>query len=194
VTVNKFPLILASASPRRRELLQSCAVDFTVKVAPVNELDRAEDLRHLPQDNALLKAQAVAVDHPQSLVIGADTMIIFDGKAIGKPADLDEAAAFLRAFSGKSHEVVTGVALICREKQICEVWSEVSVVKFKTLSEAVISEYLRQVRVLDKAGAYAIQEHGELIVESFTGEVENIVGLPLKKLQDLLKKYMNCQL
>ena len=95
----------------------------------------------------------------------------------------------LRNFSGKCHEVVTGVALICQQTGVCEVWSETSTVKFKTLSDTVIREYLSEVQVLDKAGAYAIQEHGEAIVESFSGELENIVGLPLKKLQNLLTKY-----
>ncbi len=185
-------LILASASPRRYELLRRCGVEFSVQSADAGELTAADDLGTLPQSNALLKARAVSEFFPEAWVIGADTMIIFENRAIGKPADRDEAAGFLRAFSGKKHEVVTGIALMCKELNICELWSEVSTVKFKKLSEAAIREYLAEVDVLDKAGAYAIQERGELIVESFTGEVENIIGLPLKKLQILLTKYAIC--
>ncbi len=188
-TVSDHPFILASASPRRFELLKGCGIDFCVKTADAEELDRDDDIFVLPQKNALLKARAVATEYPGSWVLGADTMIIFENRAIGKPADLHEAAVLLRNFSGKCHEVVTGVALICRQAGVCEVWSETSTVKFKTLSDAVIGEYLSKVQVLDKAGAYAIQEHGELIVENFSGELENIVGLPLKKLQNLLTKY-----
>lgn len=188
----RVPLILASRSPRRSELLRQCAVDFTVEVSPAEELASAGDIRQLPELNAALKAAAVADKNPDSWVLGADTMIVFENSAIGKPADLAEAAGFLRAFSGREHQVITGMALICRSKNIEELWSETSVVRFKTLDEKTISEYLAQVEVLDKAGAYAIQERGDLIVEEFSGELENIIGLPLKKLSSLLKKYAIC--
>lgn len=182
-------LILASRSPRRSELLRQCGVDFSVEISPVQELDNAPDITALPQLNAALKAAAAADRNPEKWVLGADTMIVFENSAIGKPADLAEAAHFLRRFSGKSHQVITGMALICRSKQVEELWSETSVVTFKNLSDEVIREYLDKVEVLDKAGAYAIQEHGEVIVEKFSGEIENIVGLPLKKLRELLNKY-----
>ena len=182
-------LILASSSPRRRELLRRCQVDFTVEISPAEELSHAENMSILPELNAALKAGAVAEKHPDSWVLGADTMIIFENSAIGKPADLTDAANLLRKFSGKSHQVITGMALICSSRNIKEVWSEISVVRFKTLNDATIREYLNRVEVLDKAGAYAIQEHGDLIVEEFSGELENIVGLPLKKLRQLLTKY-----
>ena len=100
-----------------------------------------------------------------------------------------DAFALLKSFSGRTHEVITGMALLNKEEDIAEVWSCKSEVKFKKLSDAVIKEYLECVPVLDKAGAYAIQDHGELIVEKFSGEMENIIGMPLKKLQLLLKKY-----
>ena len=175
-------LILASKSPRRCELLRRCGFDFKVVTADTCELTTAPDLRFLPEKNALLKARAVAEKYPDSLVLGADTMILFDGKAVGKPADQAEAARFLRDFSGRTHEVVTGLAL-CFPGGREESWHEVSQVRFKTLTETVIDEYLRLVPVLDKAGAYAIQEHGEMIIENFSGELENIIGLPLMKLQ-----------
>lgn len=184
-----YPLILASRSPRRRELLRRCGVDFTVQSAEVEELGFDGNPAALPELNARLKAAAVAEKFPSCWVLGADTMILFENRAIGKPQDLDEAFAMLKRFSGKIHEVVTGMALIHQDEGVCEVWSEFSQVKFKDLSDGVIREYLEKVPVLDKAGAYAIQDHGGAIVESFSGEMENVVGMPLKKLQELLKKY-----
>lgn len=183
------PFILASKSPRRAELLRRCLTDFSIVCADTEELTDADILENLPQCNALKKAGAVSLIHPEAWVLGADTMIIFDDKAIGKPADMAQAAEFLREFSGKTHKVITGMALLCREENISEVWSETSEVRFKKLSRQVIGEYLDKVPVLDKAGAYAIQEYGSMIVESFTGELENIVGMPLVKLRCLLKKY-----
>ena len=174
-------LILASKSPRRCELLRRCGFDFKVITADTGELTTAPDLRQLPELNARLKAAAVAALYPDACVLGADTMILFDYRAVGKPADLTEAAQFLREFSGRTHEVITGIAL-CRPGGSCESWHEVSRVRFKELTEAVIAEYLRLVPVLDKAGAYAIQEHGDMIVAEYSGELENIIGLPLQKL------------
>ena len=180
--------ILASKSPRRREILTKCGVEFAVKTAGVEELDSFDPLEKLPEQNALLKAGAVAGSEKNSWVLGADTMIIFEGRAIGKPQDLSDAFRMLESFSGKSHEVVSGMALVNREKNEVFAWSEKSVVTFKPLTPAIISEYLAKVEVLDKAGAYAIQEYGDMIVESFTGELENIIGLPVEKLQQILKK------
>ena len=181
--------LLASGSPRRKELLQKCGVDFTVETIPVKELSEAEDIRTLPQQNALLKASAVADTRRGCWVLGADTMIVFENRAIGKPADPADAAGMLAELSGKTHEVITGMALICRELEVCKVWSECSTVKFKELTPQIIAGYLAEVEVLDKAGAYAIQDHGEMIVESFSGELENIVGMPLKKLRSVLTEF-----
>lgn len=187
--MKNYPLILASASPRRQNLLRRCGVDFTVQSVDIEELTGAGDIALVPEINARNKALAVASANPGCWVLGADTMIIFENRAIGKPANMAEAFALLKSFSGRTHEVITGMALLNKEEDIAEVWSCKSEVKFKKLSDAVIKEYLECVPVLDKAGAYAIQDHGELIVERFSGEMENIIGMPLKKLQLLLKKY-----
>ena len=182
-------LILASKSPRRSELLRRCGVDFSVKTLDARELTYFEPLELLPEKNALIKASATAAVEPDSWVLGADTMIIFDGRAIGKPGSPAEAFEMLLDFSGRTHKVVTGLALINQARQITLSWSETSEVTFKTLAPETVDRYLASVEVMDKAGAYAIQEHGELIIEKFTGELENIIGLPLKKLQILLKEY-----
>ena len=136
-----------------------------------------------------LKAAAAAEVFPDRWVLGADTMIIFQDHAIGKPQDMADAAEILQKLSGRQHRVVTGMALLNRQKNIREVWRETSVVSFKKLDARTIAAYLAAVDVMDKAGAYAIQENGGMIVESFTGELENIIGLPLKKLQTLLNRY-----
>ncbi len=177
-------VILASKSPRRRELLGRLGIDFTVEVADTDEATTGENLFDVPQQNALRKARAVAAKHPLDTVIGADTAIIFEDRLIGKPENLAEAKKMLLAFSGKTHAVVTGIAVIGKDKE--RVWHEVSQVRFKALSEHDVENYLAAVPVLDKAGAYAIQSHGENIVESYTGEIENIIGLPLKKLGKIL--------
>jgi len=180
-------LVLASASPRRAELLAGCGVSFTIHPVEVGELSYAPEIARLPELNAALKADAAGEIFPAKMVLGADTMIIFQGRAIGKPADLAEARQMLREFSGKTHEVVTGMALVCRQQNFRQVWSETSQVTFKTLDETAIGSYLNSVEVLDKAGAYAIQEHGDEIISSYTGELANIIGLPLKKLCRLLE-------
>lgn len=181
-------LLLASKSPRRKEILQMLGVDFEVKVAEVEELENFDPPEKLPELNARIKAQAVAAGEKDLWVIGADTMIIFDGRAVGKPRDLSDAFKMLESFSGRTHKVVSGVALVNSGKKEIVSWSETSLVTFKKLTGKIIETYLEKVEVLDKAGAYALQEHGDMIVENFTGEAENIIGLPIVKLQQILKK------
>ena len=187
-------MILASRSPRRKELLSSCGVEFSIYDANVEELtaDCGIPLTELPEKNALLKAQCIAEKFPSELVLGADTMVICDNHALGKPGSLENSVKMLQMLSGRSHEVITGVALVWKEKNFTEVWSETAQVKFKVLSDEQIKQYTGLVNTLDKAGAYAIQEHGELIIDHFDGEIENIIGLPLirlkRQLEELLQK------
>jgi septum formation protein len=180
-------LILASASPRRRELLASLGVVFEVIPAEVVEHeDPASDPRAMVAHNAALKADWVAARHPGAFVLGADTTVFINGTALNKPADLAEARSMLRRLSGRTHTVFTGLALrrACDGTRVDEgVASEVT---FRELSEADIARYLAQVHVLDKAGAYAIQEHGELIVAGHSGSLTNIVGLPLETTKQIL--------
>lgn len=182
-------LILASESPRRRELLKRIVPEFTAVSPGVDELDMGRDLRVLPEKNALLKAQAASEIYPQEWVIGADTAVFADEKMLGKPASPEEAAEMLALLSGRSHEVISGTALVCRTREICHVWSTVSRVHFKDLSEKEIREYMEKVHVLDKAGAYAVQEFPELLGARWEGELENIIGLPLIRLEELLVRY-----
>lgn len=186
----KKMLILASESPRRRELLGQIYTNFEIRSADVCEISAGADPFFVPQRNAVLKAENVAEKYPDALVIGADTVIVFDNRVIGKPRDLEDAKKMLAEFSGKEHFVVTGVALKRIGKDPVDIsYVEKSVVKFKEIDGAVIREYLAKVNVLDKAGAYALQEHGDMIIESCIGEPENVVGLPLERLKELLNTH-----
>ena len=182
-------LILASNSPRRRELLSTLGFEFEVKSSNAAEKECGSDLFEVVVANAVAKALAVSREERAALVLGADTAIIFEGRLIGKPADNADARRMLAAFSGKTHLVITGIAL-AEDGKVAEKYFEVSEVKFKTLAPADITRYMEQVFVLDKAGAYAIQEHGDIIVDSCSGSVENVIGLPLEKLAGLLAEHL----
>ena len=185
-------MILASCSPRRKELLKRCGVEFSVFVPQVDEVQPGcgISVKELPLHNAGLKAMAATEVFPQELVLGADTVVVCDDIMFGKPQSEADSFRMLTELSGKTHQVITGVALISKARQIREMWSEVTQVRFKNLSPADIENYISCVYTLDKAGAYAIQEHPDLIIDGYDGELENVIGLPLKHLQTLLHKYL----
>lgn len=177
------PLILASTSPRRRELLASNGFEFKVVGSSAEELhDSSLPVEKLCELNAAQKALAVAKQFPGALVIGADTLVAMQNQLFGKPADLNEARRTLAGLSGLTHQVVTGVALMRLENKFEKVFSVTTQVTFKKLDAGTIERYLELVPVLDKAGSYAIQEHGELIVERINGSLSNVIGLPMERL------------
>lgn len=181
------PLILASASPRRRELLAAAGVPFEVVVAAVEEAhDQALTARELCRGNARRKAAAVARRHPDRLVLGADTLVVLGTRVYGKPADLDEAVRMLSELQGRTHEVVTGVCLRHEQSRWERLLVEATAVTFRPLDEPAIREYLVRIDPLDKAGAYAIQEHGDRIVERIEGSYSNVVGLPVERVVEVL--------
>ncbi len=181
-------LILASQSPRRRELLAREGVSFRVEVRETDELhDAALQPEELCARNAADKAEAVAAEFPQDTVIGADTLVFIDGKPLGKPTDEEEAAAMLTRLQGRTHSVCTAVAVILPGGERRD-FVETTSVCFRPLDAAAIRRYLDSVYVLDKAGAYAIQEHGEMIVESIDGDLDNVIGLPVTRLLAVLNK------
>jgi septum formation protein len=184
------PLILASVSPRRRELLRQLDTEFLVVASDLEELHH-EDLTsgEISQLNAYRKARQVAKRHPDSLVIGADTLVSLGTRLYGKPASREEAAGMLGELSGHTHRVVTGVCLLHLRSHHQQVFSETSFVTFHPLSEERIADYLDQMNPLDKAGGYAIQERGELIVENVIGSFTNVVGLPLARLREELQMW-----
>lgn len=182
------PLILASQSPRRKALLGTIGVDFNIVCKETPELFDAQlSPQELCLHNAQTKAKAVFHDHPHATVIGADTLVFLDGEPLGKPLNLDEAKQMLRKLSGNTHYVCTAVALISPlgEKNL----TPLTKVHFKQLSDDTILNYLKLVNVLDKAGAYAFQEHGEMIIESVEGDTNNVIGLPLAELAQVLQEW-----
>ena len=182
-------LILASASPRRRELLGELGIPFDVVVAEITELEESStDPRVMVAHNAALKAGWVAERNPDALVIGADTTVFIDRHALNKPRDGDEARAMLRRLSGRTHTVFTGLALRRRRDGLAIDEGVASDVTFKPLDDAAIEAYLSRVNTLDKAGGYAIQEHGDLIIAGHRGSFSNIVGLPLEETKQILTR------
>jgi septum formation protein len=182
-------LILASASPRRKELLASLGVPFEVIPAEVTEHEASDaDPREMVRHNAALKADWVAARHPDATVIGADTTVFIDRTVLNKPRDLAEARAMLRLLRGRTHTVFTGLAVRRQRDRLRLDQGVASEVTFKAFDDAMLELYLDRVHTLDKAGGYAIQEQGDLIVAGFTGSMTNIVGLPLEEMKQLLTR------
>ena len=173
--------LLASASPRRTELLRAAGIPHTVEVAAVTEHeDPRTDPREMVLHNARLKAAAVARLHPDALVLGADTTVALGDRALNKPADLAESRAMLRSLSGREHVVHTGVCLLCPALGLEEVHDVTAWVRFRPLSEEDITRYQALVNTLDKAGAYGIQEGREIIIDAFQAPISTIMGLPVE--------------
>ena len=182
-------LILASASPRRRELLAQLGVPFEVVVADVTEHeDPQTDPRIMVAHNAALKADWVATRNPDAVVLGADTTVFLDGRAINKPRDLDEARSMLRRLSGRQHTVYTGVAVRLASTGLRIDEGVSSQVTFKAFGDPVIEDYVRTVNTLDKAGAYSIQEQTDLIISGYEGSLSNIMGLPMEATKQILTR------
>jgi septum formation protein len=180
-------LILASASPRRRELLGQLGRPFDVMVADVTEHEAEDaDPRSMVAHNAALKADWVAQRHPDACVLGADTTVFIDRSVLNKPRDLTEARSMLKRLAGRTHTVFTGVALRCFSRGLQVDHGVASEVTFRPFDDLVIDAYFRIVDPLDKAGAYGIQEGRELIIEHWKGSFSNIMGLPMEVTKQIL--------
>ena len=178
--------ILASASPRRRELFGLISDDF--RIVPSNAEETAPDgiaAENLPERLARLKAGDIAAKYPFDTVIGADTVVILDGKVLGKPENPEDAVRMLTALSGKRHKVITGCA-VCKNGA-CRSFSSVTEVEFYPLDDREISDYVATGEPLDKAGAYGIQGRGALFVKSINGDYFNVVGLPVATLRRFIE-------
>jgi len=179
-------LILASQSPRRKELLSSLGVEFETVPADVEEHEICYYAPQTAQANAILKAEHIAALYPDDLVLGSDTVVEYKEHILGKPKDLEHARKTLRTLSGKEHLVVTAVALRSINNAIKCDYSVTTKVKFKELTDETIEQYISLVNTLDKAGAYGIQSRGELLVESIDGPMDNVIGLPCERLKETL--------
>ena len=184
------PLILASASPRRAELLRQLAPQFQIIPGQAEEVQPEHLSPHeICQLNASRKARATAAARPDALVLGADTLVCLGRDLFGKPRDLLHAEQMLAQLAGRTHEVVTGVCLVHQREARQKLFAVATTVKFRSLNRAEIRDYLAVINPLDKAGAYAIQEHGTMIIEEIAGSFSNVVGLPLERLREELDQW-----
>ena len=176
--------ILASVSPRRAELLRQLGHDFKVIGSDVQEVLHGElTAQEIAQINAYRKARAVAKKFPDALILGADTIVSLGEKLFGKPGNLEQAYEMLEQLQGVTHEVVTAICLLHLRTHRQRIFCDTTSVTFRPLDAVQIRRYLTKVNPLDKAGAYAIQEEGDLIIEGVSGSYTNVVGLPLERLR-----------
>jgi len=188
---DKPPLVLASTSPRRRFLLREAGIPFDV-VAPrdvAEDFPAGEPPQDLVRRHALTKARSVAADHPGRLILGGDTVVVLDDRVFGKPADEAEARAMLAQLAGRTHVVYTGLALVdgSSGREVAE--AEATAVTMRPLSAKEIRFYVATGEPLDKAGAYAVQGKGSLLVARVDGDYFNVVGLPLYRLSKMLEAF-----
>lgn len=182
-------IILASGSPRRRELMQMVGYQFDVVVADIDEtIDCNNDLVKEIEKLSFRKANAVFVEHSDNIVIGSDTIVKIDNEVLGKPKSIMDAKLMLHKLSNRTHQVVTAVTILSKDKQ--ETFSCITDVTFYELSDEEIDEYVNSVEPLDKAGAYAIQGRGSEFVKSINGDYYTVVGLPIAEVYHRLKKYL----
>jgi len=183
------PIILASASPRRLELLTQAGVVFSVMAAGVDETPlKHESPKEMVERLALLKASTVANQNPEAYVIGADTTVFIGGESLGKPTSNHEACEMLGKIEGRTHQVWGGVAIVRSSCGISRVWSHLTEVTMRSMSNQEISDYVATGEPLDKAGSYAIQGIGLTFVDSINGSYSNVVGLNIASLISELRR------
>ncbi len=182
-------VILASSSPRRKELLAQAGIQFSVAVPGCDETPiPQESAREMVERLALAKAQAVAEAECDAVVIGADTTVFIDGESLGKPESVAEAHEMLAKIAGRTHEVWGGIAVVHREREIVRVWSHMTRVTMVHLSAETIAWYVQSGEPMDKAGAYAIQGLGLQFVDQVEGSYSNVVGLNISELVQVLQE------
>lgn len=182
-------LVLASASPRRRDLLGGAGFEVIIRPADVEELTGGLSPRDLVLANAEMKALSVAAVTAGDLVLGADTVVVLDGEILGKPRDLAHAAEMLARLGGRVHEVLTGVCLLRGGAVSRCSFVESTRVSFRALDRAMIADYLDDIDPLDKAGAYAAQEDRGRLIERIEGSLENVIGLPVARVLEAIETH-----
>ncbi|HKJ66634.1 MAG TPA: Maf family protein [bacterium] len=185
------PVILASASPRRASLLRQVGVAFQVHPPRFEEPTAqhvSETAGTAATELAIRKVQAIAENHPRALIIGADTVVALQNRLLGKPADDREAKRMLRALSGHTHNVITGVALLLQPEASLHTFTAETIVRFRSLTDEEIARYVQTGESRDKAGAYGIQGKGALLVQLIRGDYNNVVGFPLTAFYVQLRK------
>lgn len=185
----KHVLILASSSPRRRDLLAEAGIPCEIQLPQVEELSGGLSARELCLANASLKAHEVAARFPNRVVLGADTVVSLDGEIFGKPVDYVDALRMLEALCGRVHEVLTGVCLWHEESRRLSQFVESTRVRFRPRAEVDLEAYLQSINPLDKAGAYAAQEDEGRLIEQLEGLASNVVGLPVERVAEVLPRF-----
>ncbi len=184
------PLILASVSPRRRQFLTDLGLEFTCSPADIdetplpNETPAAFALRM-----ALAKAEAAAAKNPQAFVIGSDTVVTCEGSILGKPVDASHALAMLRSLQGRTHQVITGLALVCVQENCTEQLTRITEVTFNTFADSILQAYINTGDPMDKAGSYGIQSKGAFLVRAIKGSCSNVIGMPISTCTSLLLQH-----
>lgn len=180
-------LILASASPRRQELMKDIGCPFECIPSNAKEnLKQSLSIDLAIEQIAYDKAKDVFMQHPQDVVVGCDTMVVLNGMALGKPKDEEDAKRMLQNLSGKTHQVITGVAILSENEKL--LFHEVTNVTFYDLNENIINTYIKTGESMDKAGSYGIQGYGKILVKGIQGDYFNVVGLPVARLYRELKR------
>jgi septum formation protein len=183
-------IVLGSSSPRRRELLAGCGIEFEILSPDVDEqVITGELAQQLVERLAAEKGSVVAAQAPEAWVLAADTVVVLDNQILGKPIDEADAAQMLTMLQGRSHQVWGGVALINHTRHIKEISSYCSEVSIKNLTDAEITAYIKTKEPMDKAGSYAIQGIGAALVTEVRGSYSNVVGLNIAAVLDLLKQH-----
>ena len=184
----KKQLILASQSPRRKELLERCHIPFITEVADIDEtLDSSLSLEQAMEDLAERKAEKIFEVHPDAVVIGADTIVVLDNEVLGKPADSEDAFRMLKALSGHTHQVMTGVCVMSKEKTVR--FCDSSDVEFYPLTDREIRDYVNTGEPMDKAGSYGIQGEGFFLIRKISGDFYSIMGFPAARVYRTLKEF-----
>lgn len=181
-------MILASKSPRRKEILEDFGFDIKIITEEVEEASNEENPILWAQEIALKKGKIIADKHKEQWVVSADTVVIYENEFLGKPKNDKEAKAVLERLSGNSHQVITAVALINKSKNLEIVFSDLTKVYFKKLKTEEIDWYVASKEPMDKAGSYGIQGKGAVFVEKIEGDFFNVMGFPISKFYDKLKE------
>ncbi len=182
-------VVLASASPRRRDLLEAAGFEVIVRPAGVEELPEGLAPRALVIANAEMKALELATTTSGDVVLGADTVVVLDGEILGKPRDLEDATRMLRLLAGRTHEVLTGVCMLRGGTVVRCSFVESTLVAFRPFDEAMIADYLKDINPLDKAGSYAAQEDRGRLIERIEGSMDNVIGLPVARVIEALEQH-----
>jgi septum formation protein len=183
--------VLASASPRRRDLLETAGFEVIVRPSGIEEIPSGLPPRDLVLANAALKALDVAKQTSGDLVLGADTVVVLDGEVLGKPRDMDHAVEMLGRLGGRIHEVLTGVCLLRGGSESRCQFVESTRVSFRRLDGKTIASYLTEINPLDKAGSYAAQEDRGRLIERIEGSMENVIGLPVARVLMAIEEHFS---